>query len=77
MTVNPPANNIGSHESYSFRAGENTADEDAITTRLVAFNPVHMPQSAPNFYTALGFTTYGKLEDCPAGEPVFYLRKDL
>ncbi|HEY7343272.1 MAG TPA: GNAT family N-acetyltransferase [Ktedonobacterales bacterium] len=32
---------------------------------------------APDFYAALGYTIYGALEDCPPGETVFYLRKNL
>ena len=32
---------------------------------------------APTFYQKLGYTLYGTLENCPPGEAVFYLRKEL
>jgi GNAT superfamily N-acetyltransferase len=32
---------------------------------------------APGFYVKLGYVPYGRLEDCPPGEMVFYLRKVL
>ena len=33
--------------------------------------------NAPGFYEKLGYRLYGILEDCPAGETVYYYRKDL
>lgn len=32
---------------------------------------------APRFYEKLGYTLYGKLENCPPGETAYYYRKDL
>ncbi|GCE31373.1 N-acetyltransferase [Dictyobacter alpinus] len=32
---------------------------------------------APGFYQRLGYILYGKLENCPPGEAVFYLWKNL
>ncbi len=32
---------------------------------------------APHFYMKLGYAQYGLLEDCPPGETVYYLHKDL
>lgn len=32
---------------------------------------------APTFYLKLGYVEYGRLDDCPPGETVYYLRKDL
>ncbi len=32
---------------------------------------------APDFYRRLGYREYGRLDDCPPGETVFYFRKNL
>ena len=32
---------------------------------------------APGFYTKLGYSEYGRLDDCPPGETVYYFRKNL
>jgi ribosomal protein S18 acetylase RimI-like enzyme len=32
---------------------------------------------APGFYEKLGYTLYGKLENCPPGDTCFYYRKDM
>lgn len=32
---------------------------------------------APKFYTKLGYTLYGKLDDFPPGNTLYYFRKDL
>jgi len=32
---------------------------------------------APGFYTKLGYTCYGQLENCPQGETIAYFHKVL
>jgi ribosomal protein S18 acetylase RimI-like enzyme len=53
------------------------AEEEARARGCRAARTATSDFSAPGFYERLGYRLYGRLEDCPPGETVYYYRKDL
>lgn len=53
------------------------AEEEAKRRRCCFARLTTSDYQAPNFYEKLGYKVYGKLENCPRGETVYFFFKEL
>jgi len=53
------------------------AEEEARRRGCLYARAATSQYQAPGFYEKLGYSMYGKLENCPPGETAYYYRKDL
>jgi ribosomal protein S18 acetylase RimI-like enzyme len=53
------------------------AEEEALSRGCLYARTSTSDYQAPRFYEKLGYSLYGKLENCPPGETCYYYRKDL
>jgi GNAT superfamily N-acetyltransferase len=53
------------------------AEEEALRRGCLYARTCTSDYQAPRFYEKLGYSLYGKLENCPPGETCYYYRKDL
>lgn len=53
------------------------AEEEAKRRRCRYARLASSDFQAPGFYQAIGYKIYGKLENCPQGETVYYFHKEL
>ena len=53
------------------------AEEEARRRGCLYARTSTSQHQAPRFYERLGYSLYGKLENCPPGETAHYYRKDL
>lgn len=53
------------------------AEEEARRRGCLYARTATSQYQAPGFYEKLGYSLYGRLENCPPGETCYYYRKDL
>jgi ribosomal protein S18 acetylase RimI-like enzyme len=72
LWVDEPHRGAGVGRKLMARAEEEARNRGCVYARLASSN-----YQAPTFYEKLGYTLYGKLENCPPGDIGYYFWKRL